>query len=273
MSIWPLFSILYTSLHRFNLFMPHLQTFLGLGNYSKLLWGDQTFWYSVKVTFLLMVTAIALQFFFGAVLAILMDRHTWGESLIRVLLMSPVLLSPIAMGLMWRYMYEPEIGVINYLFRLLGLAPRNWLSDPQTALWAVVAVAVWQWTPFVFLVLLAGLQNIPQELKEAAQIDGASERKVLWFIALPLLKPIILIILLFRMMDTMKDFALVYITTYGGPGIATYVLPFYAWIQGFYKWEMGYASAAAVLIVLFINVLVVLTLRQMRTQIVLEQGE
>jgi multiple sugar transport system permease protein len=227
---------------------------------------DRTFWYSVWLTLLLVGTAVGLQFLFGLLLALLMDRQRWGGAPLRVLLVSPVLLSPIAMGLMWRYMFEPEIGVVNAGFRALGLRPHAWLSDPGLALWAIVAIAVWQWTPFFFLVFLAGLAGIPHEVTEAAQLDGASDWRILWHVHLPLLKPVIAIVLLIRIIETVRDFSTVYITTFGGPGVATYVLAFYAWIQGFYKWEMGYASAVAIVVVVLINLLVTLFLRTVREE-------
>jgi multiple sugar transport system permease protein len=265
MVIWPTIYVVYTSLYRYNLFLPALQTFQGLGNYVEMA-RDRTFWHAVRLTAVLLVMAVGLQFLFGLLLAVLVDRQRRGAAALRVLLLSPVLLSPIAMGLMWRYMFEPEIGVINAGFRGLGLQPHAWLSQPDLALWAIVAITVWQWTPFFFLVLLAGLRGVPDDVTEAAQIDGASDWRVLWHIHLPLLKPIIAIVLLIRTIETMRDFGLVYITTFGGPGIATYVLPFYAWMQGFYKWEMGYASAVAIVIVILINLLVTLFLRTFREE-------
>lgn len=266
MSIWPLVYSVWVSLYRFNLFTPDNTRFTGLGNFAAIL-QDEVFWHSLTVTAEITAVAIALQLVIGLIMAVLVDRHPIGGGVLRTLLIAPILMSPILVGLMWRYMYEPEIGVINYFLRAVGIKPVLWISQATPALWAIVIVSIWQWTPFFFLVLLAGIKNIAPEVDEAAQLDGCTLPQRLYYVVLPLLKPLVMVVLLFRLIDTLKDFALVYIMTFGGPGRATYMLSFYAWMQGFNNYEMGYASAVAIVIVILINIVVALVLRYFRAQL------
>jgi multiple sugar transport system permease protein len=181
--------------------------------------------------------------------------------LIRTLFVIPVFVSPVAMGLTWRYMYQPGYGVINYVLESVGLPRINWLASVDWALPAVVIVDVWQWTPFVALILLAGMQSISTEIAEAAELDGLSHWQYLLKMVLPLIRPVIVVVGLIRLIDAMKTFDLIYIITRGGPGTTTYTLPLHAFSTGFASFLMGNSAAIAWTLVVIINVFTIIFLR------------
>jgi multiple sugar transport system permease protein len=176
-----------------------------------------------------------------------------GISLLRTLIIIPILISPVVVGLTWRYMYEPW-GVVNYVLGKFGVAPVQWVSQPGTALISVMIVDIWQWTPFVVLVLLAGLQSIPREVVEAASLDGLHFRQYFVRILWPLIRPVALIVLLIRMMDALKVFDTVYMLTRGGPGTSTYVASMYNYVLFFGNYQVGYAAAMSYIILIIVNV-------------------
>ena len=161
--------------------------FSGLQNYIRIL-GDETFYISLKNTFLYTTGAVSLEMAIGFVLANILNRKFAGRDFIRALLMIPMLASPIVSGIMWRFMYNPDFGIINYFMESLGLQPHVWTGNPKTALLSVILVDIWEFTPFVILLLLAGLQAIPKEQYEAAMVDGASSWQRLRFITIPWLR-------------------------------------------------------------------------------------
>jgi multiple sugar transport system permease protein len=179
----------------------------------------------------------------------------------RTLLTTPILLAPIVTALMWRFMYEPNFGVINYLFGKIGLPTEAWLADPQYALWAVAVVDVWQWTPFVFLVVLAGMYGLPRNVYEAAELDGTPMYRQALFITIPLLKRVLLIVLLLRLIDLMRLFDVIVGTTQGGPGVTTQTLPVFIWITAFQQFSAGDAAAASLVLLVIVAVLITALLR------------
>jgi multiple sugar transport system permease protein len=195
-----------------------------------------------------------LQFIVGFFVASAFDRGGRGSTVLRTLFIIPVFTSPVVLGLTWRYMYQPGYGLINYLLGLFGIPPVNWLASPQWALPAVIFADVWQWTPFVALILLAGMQSISPEITEAAELDGLTRLQYLWRIALPLLMPIIIVVALIRLIDALKTFDLIYIITRGGPGTATYTLPLHAFATGFSSFLMGQSAAISWVLVIIVNI-------------------
>ena len=252
-TIYPMISSLWNSLHYYNLFEPDAKRFVGLGNYADLLRHDPTFWAVIRITFLYTIVVVAVQFVAGLGIAMLLDRAMRGIAVLRTLFIVPILISPVVVGLTWRYMYEPW-GVANYVLGRLGVAPVEWVSHPDTALLAVMLVDIWQWTPFVVLVLLAGIQSIPREVVEAAALDGLRFGQYFTRILWPLLRPVALIVLLIRMMDALKVFDTVYMLTRGGPGTATYVASLYNYVLFFGNYQVGYAAAMSYIILIIVNV-------------------
>jgi multiple sugar transport system permease protein len=253
MTIFPTIYSLYLSMQQYNLSRPDLASFVGLRNYGQL-FADDLFWKSVRLTLLFSFVSLALQMVVGFLVASVFDRGGRGTTLWRTLFIIPVFTSPVALGLTWRYMYQPGYGLINYFLSLFGVPPVNWLASPQWAMPAVIFADVWLWTPFVALVLLAGMQSISPEITEAAELDGLSRAQYLWRMAVPLMMPVITVVALIRLIDALKTFDLIYIITRGGPGTATYTLPLHAYATGFGSFLMGHSAAISWVLVIIVNI-------------------
>jgi multiple sugar transport system permease protein len=253
MTIFPTIYSLWMSMQQYNLSRPDLAHFVGGRNYAQLL-SDDIFWKAVRTTLLFSVAVLVLQFLVGFFIANLFDQERRGMNVLRTLFIIPVFASPVALGLTWRYMYQPGYGLINHLLESVGLPRINWLASTEWALPAVIAVDVWQWTPFVALILLAGIQSISPEITEAAELDGLTRFQYLRRIVLPLLTPIIVVVGLIRLIDALKTFDLIYIITRGGPGTATYTLPLHAYATGFASFLMGPSAATAWVVVIIVNI-------------------
>jgi multiple sugar transport system permease protein len=186
---------------------------------------------------------VIIQLLVGFILALCLYRQFWITAAGRVLLLIPMFLTPIVVGLIWRMLLMPRIGGLNYLLSLLGIKGPHWLGRPITALMAIIMTTSWQWTPFVMIYLLSGLQSLPLEPYEAARIDGASGWQMLIYVTIPLLKPVIILTMLLRIIESLKIFPLIYIMTSGGPGSATETIYFYAYKMGFQYLQIGYSSS------------------------------
>jgi len=243
LTVYPFFYILHTSVHRLT---PAGETFVGAQNFLRLL-GDPFFYRAAVQTLVFTASALTLEFARGLALALLLDSQIRGRALWRALLLLPMILPPVVAGVTWRLIYNPGFGPLNGALRLVGVDTRRltWLADPKFALASVVLVDVWEWTPFVFLILLAGLQAIPEEPYEAARIDGSSPWQTFRHVTLPLLLPALLVALLLRTMDLVRLFDSVFILTQGGPGFATETLSLYIYKTAFRFYDFGYAAAAS----------------------------
>src|SRR5882724_1636655 len=213
-------------------------------NYTRL-FEDRLFRIAAGQTLLYAAVALVLEFSLGLALALLVDSLARGRALIRVGLLAPMLLPPVVAAVIWRLIYNPEFGVLNGTLRQLGFhtSGLTWISGRTTAMLSVIFVDVWEWTPFLFLLLTAGLQAIPAEPLEAARMDGASAWQVLRDVTLPLLKPTILLALLLRAMDLVRIFDQIFILTQGGPGTATETASLYIYRTAFRFSNFGYAAA------------------------------
>lgn len=257
--IFPLVSLINNSLYRWNL-LTGIRTWAGLSNYWMVL-SDPLFLKSLLRTLIFTIAVVMVELGLGFLLAIVFNRTIMGQGVIRSLLIAPMLIAPVAVGLIWRFMYEPSIGIINYLLSLGGLPAVRWISDTSTALIGVGIAEIWQWTPFVFLVFLAGLQGIPRSVVEAATLDGASAGQIMVEMQIPMLRWVILIIALLRFIDIFKMFDLIFVITRGGPGNSTYLIAFYNYVLGFTQFQMGAASATAFIILNIISVLTLILIR------------
>jgi multiple sugar transport system permease protein len=215
-----------------------------LAHYARL-FQDRLFLVAAGQTLLYAAVALALEFFLGLVLALLVDSLTHGRALIRVGLLAPMLLPPVVAAVIWRLIYNPEFGALNGMLRQLGIntAHLTWTSGRSSAMLSVILVDVWEWTPFLFLLLTAGLQAIPAEPLEAARVDGAGYWQTLRDVVLPLLKPVILLALLLRSMDLLRIFDQIFLLTQGGPGSATETVSLYIYRTAFRFSNFGYAAA------------------------------
>lgn len=220
--------------------------FVGFANYGRLLFADTRFHDAFVRTLYFAAVVVAAETAFGVAMALLFNREFWGRGLVRTLSILPMVATPTAIALIFVMMYHPTLGVMNYLAKHAGLGPLKWTYSSQTALYALALVDVWEWTPLVMLIALAGLAALPREPYESAVIDGASGARILWHITLPLLRPIIVVAVLFRAIDAIKTFDIIFVMTQGGPSNASETINLLLFNQAFAYFNIGYASTMAV---------------------------
>lgn len=228
--------------------------FVGLDNY-RYLFASERFWEAVGRTFLFSAVGIGIEGILGVALALYLNREFKGKNMVKTAFLLPMVATPVAVGLVWRLIYEPSIGIANQICMWLGVGRQPWLGAPDMALWALLIVDIWQWTPMVMLVVLAGATALPLDVLESAQVDGAGKWQLVRNIILPLLRPAILTALLLRMIDILKTFDLIYSTTQGGPGYATETLNILSYREAFEYFKFGRASAT--LVVFFLTVFLI----------------
>jgi multiple sugar transport system permease protein len=243
---FPLLYLAWTSAQRMDLAMPFMDGYVGLANYRELL-ADSRFWWSLLVSLIYTGSTVVLQVVIGLALALFVMEMKRGQALFRFVAILPVVLSPAVVGMVWRtFMLAPEFGVVDYLSITAGLGSQNWLGDPTLALISVVVIHTWQWTPFAFMVLLASLAALPEDIYEAARLDRAHAWARFRRLTLPLLRPAIVMVIIMRTMVALTAFAAIFTVTGGGPGTATEILNLYAYRKSFTELSMGYGSALAV---------------------------
>ncbi|MGQ9474019.1 MAG: carbohydrate ABC transporter permease [Candidatus Caldatribacteriaceae bacterium] len=272
-TVYPTLYALRLALSDYNLARAaeSLRGYIGLENFREIL-RDSTFWNSFKTTVLFTVVVVAVEFFVGLLIAIILQGVITRSKIVRTLILLPMIMAPIVVGLTWTYLYQSEFGLVTYVLRKLHImsyrtAP---LADIRTALPALMIVDIWQWTPFLIMVLLAGLEALPTAPYEAARIDKAPPFLVFRKITLPLLKPVILIVLVLRIMDAIRVFDIVYALTEGGPGEVTDVLSMFIYRNSFYLWDIGKASAISFVllyIIMIISVILVNVLSRVKETI------
>jgi len=254
-TIFPLLYSLIVSLTNLRLTSMEGPKFVGLKNYYEILFHDKRFWRSLYNTFTIAVPALVLEAIIGLGIALLLNRGIRGKKIITVLLILPVVIPPITTGLIWRMLYHEKYGAINGLLYAIGIKYQiTWLSTPGLAKFAVIITDVWQWTPFMMMMILAGLQSIPVECIEAAEIDGANAFQRFIYITLPMLRYTIMVATLLRIMDLIKLFDVIFVLTMGGPGGTTETISIYTYLVSFRAFRMGFGSALSYL-VLIITVL------------------
>lgn len=262
--LFPLIYSFYVSFLNYSLARPNDTSFAGISNYVAMA-TQSGFLGALWNTLVFTVGAVALEFLLGLAFAMLMNREFRGQGLVRTCLMLPLFLTPSIVALNWLFMYSPRVGVVPWLAAFVGFpAQFPFLADPTWAMPAVILVDVWRSTPFMFLILLAGLQGLPHEAIEAAQIDGANAWDILRHVTLPLLTPLILVALTIRGMDAFREFDLVFLLTQGGPGAKTEVISMLAYNTGFKFYDMGRASAMAYIILFLVLALSVYFVKRLR---------
>jgi multiple sugar transport system permease protein len=259
----PLAYAIWVSLTSWYLGSPAPPRFVGLANYAALL-GDPRVWHAAWVTFYFTGLALGLELLLGLAIALYLNREFAGVGLVRTVLLMPLSVTPVAIALVWAMMFNPTLGMLNYVLSLVGLPPLLWASDPLTALPSLVLVDAWQWTPMVVLLLLAGLQTIPAEILEAAALDGASGFRFVRRIQIPLIRPHLAMAAVFRVILLLKTFDLIYVITQGGPADATETLNLYTYQVGMVYFQMGYGSALAVVLLGLIMALSLVLLQARR---------
>jgi multiple sugar transport system permease protein len=260
--LFPILKAAHMSLYRNVLIKPQEYAFIGLGNYLRLV-TDDVFWLSLWNSFIWVFGSVSLQFLGGFVAALLLHQAFRGRALVRTLTLLPWIIPGIVVALVWEWLYQPNYGVINdLLFRLGWLHDRvAWLSDPRLAMPAVIATNVWRGVPFFAIMLLAGLQAIPDEIYEAARVDGAAVGQRFWHITLPLLRPIIVVATATRIIWTFNYADLIFVMTGGGPAHATQITSTYTLQQAYSNLDFGYAATLSVVLLLIMLAFTVFYLR------------
>ncbi len=261
----PVFGAVYLSFRNEMLGSFTAPRFIGFDNYENA-FSDPRFWESIWVTLVIMGLGLAIQLPLGLGLALLMERPLRGIKAIRTVLIVPMLLTPVAVGLIWRFMFDTDLGVINWFLDHTFLGTPNWLGGRWPAIFAVTIVDSWQSIPFVMLISLAALAGLPKGPREAAAIDGGNALQIFFHITLPSLGPVLLVILMIRIIDAFKLFDIIFIVTQrGGPGTATQTLGMLTYNTGFTFFQTSRAAALGILLVILVSPIYVLWRRAQRS--------
>jgi multiple sugar transport system permease protein len=245
----PFGTAVWYSMQRYNLAFPMTRGMIWWGNYLDFL-TDPAFWNTVKVSLLYTVLTVGLELLLGLGIALLLQRPTRFNNFMSIALMLPLMIAPAIASLMWKLMTNPDFGVLSYLVGLVGLTDFKWASAPSTALLTVVLVDIWVYTPFMTILLLAGLRALPKQPLEAAELDGVPQSFVFFRIVLPMLTPYIITASLFRMLDSIQQFDIIYAMTQGGPGDRLMVFQVQSYLEFFQYTNVG--RSAALLMVLWL---------------------
>jgi multiple sugar transport system permease protein len=244
----PFFTAVWYSLHRYRLNLPAMKKFIWFDNYIGF-FSDPKFWNTLYISLLYAGLTVLLELLFGLLIALLLQRPTRTNNFISILLLLPLMTAPALAALMWKLMTHPDFGILSYLLSLFGVTDFKWGSDPSTALFTVVLVDIWVYTPFIMILLLAGLRSLPKAPFEAAALDGVPRSFVFFRITLPMLMPYILTATLFRLLDSIQQFDIVYAMTQGGPGDKLLVFQVQAYLD--YLQATNIARASAMMIILW----------------------
>lgn len=263
--IFPVFFSFYLSFHQWNMFSPD-KTFVGLANYARML-KDPEFFLVLKNTLIYTVGTVPLNLIFSLLVAYILNQQIRGRKFLRAAFFAPVIISPVAAAVIWRWLLDANFGVVNQVVSWFGVDAVNWLNESTTAMIALIVIGVWKTFGINMVLFLAGLQGIPQTYYEAAEIDGAGRFQKFWRITLPLLSHTTFFILIMSMITSFQVFDLVYVLTQGGPLGATKVLVFYLYENAFRFFEMGYASAVAYFMFALLIVLTLFQIRFMRRRV------
>ncbi|AFS48189.1 carbohydrate ABC transporter membrane protein, 1, CUT1 family [alpha proteobacterium HIMB5] len=255
--IFPIIFVVRLSLSGWNSYNPGLD-FIGLENYIRLFTDDPRFWESFFRLSFLSVTTVILQYVIGFALAHMVWKDIKFKRFFRVLFLIPMMTTPVIMTVIWRTFFHESLGPVNDILSNFGVSPK-WLTDPVIAKFTVIIVEVWQWTPFMFLLLLAGLLSLPKEPFLAAAIDGASPVRKFIYVTFPLMAPISIGAIIIRLIEASKIMDTVYVLTSGGPGTSTETSSFYIFIKGLREFQMGYAASMSFtyLIIMIISLTII----------------
>jgi multiple sugar transport system permease protein len=260
-SLYPIFYGLRASLHKYRYGLD--MGFAGTENFRNA-YHDQVFREAVVTTVKFVVIAVSIETVLGLLLALLVARELRFAGLIRVTLILPMTIAPVVVGVIFRLLYASDIGVVNPVFQALGLGTPNVLAQPTSAFFGLVTLDVWEWTPLIFLIILAGLQSLPQDPIEAAQVDGASRLQTFFHHTLPLLWPVLLVAIVLRTIDAIGTFDQIFVLTKGGPGTATQLISIYSYNTAFTFTQYGQAMAMLISLLACMLLLMVAAVHFMR---------
>ncbi len=260
LTVYPIVNILFTSFQSYN-YLTDARHWVGIKNYTDIL-GDRVFIRSFTNTVIYCVGTTLFEVSFGVILALVFYGEFRGKSAFMIMAIFPMMLSTMVVCAVWKTLYHYDIGLFNYILKSVGLAKIGWLIDKDKALISLALVDIWQWTPFAFIVMQAGLSSVPTEIFEASAIDGSSYRQTLFRITLPILRDQILLLLLLRIIDTFKVFAKVFALTKGGPGNATETTSYFIYREAFSYFKLGRSSAASVITLVAVGLASIYYLRK-----------
>ena len=250
----PFGTAIYYSMQRYIITLPFTRGFIGLGQYTDL-FTDKAFWHTIQVSLVYTVLTVGLELIFGLAIALLLRRSTLINNIISVALMLPLMVAPVIATLMWKLMTDPSYGILSYLLSVVGVEDFRWASVHSTALFTVVLVDIWVYTPFMVILLLAGLRSLPPQPFEAAVLDGVPKTFVFFRITLPMLTPYIITACLFRMLDSIQQFDIIYGMTKGGPGDTLKVFQIQAYVEFYIANNVG-RSSAVLMVLWFITFII-----------------
>jgi len=250
--VFPILYTLYLSFTNWNLTSGMEPTFVGLNSYLRV-FSEPRFLHALGRTFSFTVFAVAIEVVLGVAIALILNRAFVGRSLAKLLLLLPLVATPVAVGIVFNLFYDPTIGLLNFALDALGLPQGRWVSSENTVIASLVLVDVWQWTPMITLIVLAGLAGLSEEPVEAARVDGASEWQILRYVTIPMVMPVVLTAMILRLIDALKTFDIIFAMTGGGPGYASETLNIMGFKYSFEYFRMGQSSV--ILVALFIVVL------------------
>lgn len=250
--VFPVLYTLYLSFSNWNLTSGMPPEFVGLRGYLRVL-SEPRFLHAVGRTFTFTIFAVAIEAVLGVSIAIVLNRSFVGKSVAKLLLLLPLVATPVAVGIVFNLFYDPTIGLLNFVLHQVGLPQGRWISSESTVLASLILVDVWQWTPMITLIVLAGLAGLSDEPTEAARVDGASDWQILRYVTIPMVMPVILTAMILRLIDALKTFDIIFAMTGGGPGYASETLNIMGFKYSFEYFRMGQASV--ILVVLFLVVL------------------
>lgn len=261
---YPLAYSLYIALHEYDLTEGGIGPFVGIENFQRVI-DMEPFRTAAMNTVVLTISVVVIELIVALGLALLLNQDGLRfKNVYLAVLLIPLLVSPVAVGLIWRLLLHPDLGAINWALKGVGLPGQEWLSQQSTAMPAVVGVDTWHETSLLLVIILAGLTSLPREPLEAAKVDGANRVQAFFSVTLPLLAPVMLVATLIRMIAAMKTYDLIYVLTSGGPGSATETISYRIWKVGFTSLDMGRAGAASILLLLVILLLTIVLTRVMK---------
>lgn len=263
-NIYPFIETVRLSFYQYVLTKPDYKAVVGFANYIAL-FKDYNFYESLKVTVIYVFAAVIVEMIVGFWIASILNRDIPGKNIFTSIFLIPIAMTPVIIGFFWRAALTPEFGIIGYLLKSIGLGKlvpiEGFIGKTTTALPLVILVDIWQWISFVVLITLAGLRSLPLEPFEAAEVDGANDWQKFRFITIPLLKPVLMVVLLFRTMDSFRIFDIIWIISKGGPGRATETLSIWVYKTSFYFWNIGYGTTITMIMLIIVIIVANIMIR------------
>lgn len=263
--LFPVFFSFYLSFQKWNMFSGEA-TFVGLDNYTRM-FESAEFWMVLKNTAIYTIGTIPLNMALSLGIAYVLNKKLVGKKFLRTAFFAPVIIAPVAAAVIWRWLYDPNFGLVNYFIDILGFDSVNWLNEPTAAMFALIIMGVWKTFGINMVLFSAGLQGIPESYYEAAELDGAGKLAKFWHITVPMLAPTTFFIMIMSMISSFQVFDLVYVLTSGGPLGSTKVLVFYVYEYAFKFFEMGYAAAISYFLFALLFVLTMIQIKYMKSKV------